>query len=377
MHVASNEVGRGCAPFIQSKMYRRTKGNRKLNPTTKSPPNIMVRCSDSGCGDARSRISASRVTTSESPVQLFRIRRDPLLPACSSLEVKGFGPFTWRDAMKRELLGAEGVSAADSRLRASRDSRRACRAMAASRVPVLAIGAHSPISGFCAADFRISHTYFCIFPASLAAWTDARGNLLFEEGLVLQVLRKLSLECDSDCASDEDELDDRAVVGACESIRESLRFLTSRASLDSRAEPMACIDSASVPMLDRPASLLLRSLSAPCLSSPQVRRTSIKSPYDDSGVACHPSYNELELFTASHWRCDTSTWCAAAAPTVTVCDVYPSYPGTRRKRTGAEGLISLRLSPAPEFGTRMGSAGRGIQGDVTATDCRERCGCYR
>ena len=71
--------------------------------------------------------------------------------------------------MKRELLGAEGVNAADSCLRASR-------------------------------DFRISHTYFCIFFASLAAWSGARGNLLFEEGLVLQVLQKLSLEraeCDS------------------------------------------------------------------------------------------------------------------------------------------------------------------------------------
>jgi hypothetical protein len=194
--------------------------------------------------------------------------------------------------------------------------------MATSRVPVLAMGAHSPISGFCAADFRISHKYFCIFPASLAAWTDARGNLLFEEGLVLQVLRKLSLECDSDCASDEEELDDRAVVGAWASIRGSLRFLTSRASLASCAEPMACIDSASVPMLDRPASLLLRSLSAPCLSL--VRRMSIKSPYDGSGFAFHPSYNELELFTASHWRCDASSCCAAAAPTVTECDVYPS-----------------------------------------------------
>ena len=107
--------------------------------------------------------------------------------------------------MKRELLGAEGVSVADSRLRASRDSR---RAMAASRVRVLAIGASLPISGLGAADFRISHTYFCIFLAS-AAWSGARGNLMFKEGLVLQVLRKLSLEraeCDSDGASDEDEL---------------------------------------------------------------------------------------------------------------------------------------------------------------------------
>ena len=111
--------------------------------------------------------------------------------------------------MKRELLGAEGVSVADSRLRTSRDSRRACRAMAASRVRVLAIGASLPISGLGAADFRISHTYFCIFLASLAAWSGARGNLMFKEGLVLQVLRKLSLEraeCDSDGASDEDEL---------------------------------------------------------------------------------------------------------------------------------------------------------------------------
>jgi len=307
-------------------MYRRTKVNRELNPTTKSPQNII----ESRC----TSISACRISTSESPVKLVRIRRDPLLPACALLEVtEGFGPFTWRDAMKRELLRAEGVSAADSRVRASRDSRSACRAMAASRVPVLAIGASLPISEFCASDFRFSHTYFCIFAASLAAWTGARGNLLFEEGLVLLVLRKLSLEraeCDSNCAS-EDKLDDRAVVGAWASIRESSCFLTLRASLASCAMPMACIDFGLVPMLDRPASLLLCSLSAPCLSSPLVRRTSIKSPYDGSGVACHPSYNELELFTASDWRCAASSWCAAAAPTVTVCDVYPSYPATRLK----------------------------------------------
>ena len=147
--------------YFQSKMCRRTKVNRKINPTRKipktswypaSPHTESLHLSRPALSDTpRSTRGGGYIHSYEEDTSESLQLPSPdtprlLLPACSSLDVKGFGPSDWRDAMKRELLVTEGVGAADSRLRASRDSRRACRPMATSRVPVLAIGASLPIS---------------------------------------------------------------------------------------------------------------------------------------------------------------------------------------------------------------------------------------